>query len=117
MLGQPIVFTEPGNPNWWSDIVGVLPTPGQVGIFGIGFWSDDDTGGLDHAQAIALFGNPVAFVVETGLPQNISQYANTVAHPGFTATFQSDVPDGGLTVGLLGLAFAGMVGIRRMLRN
>ena len=123
MFGSPTVFTQgPGGPV--SDILGILLDPNGSGHFVIGFVSDDGTlTGDALSAALAFFANngqlTITTLAETGQPQDVSAYVNPAAGGGpYTATFFSDldaVPDGGSAVALLGIALAGIEGLRRMI--
>jgi hypothetical protein len=120
--GHYTVFGEIGDPNVWTDVVGVVATPGSPGNFEIVFFSDATSAGLDHTTIANFFsqGGTVAPVIdtalfETGNPQDVSQYVNA-SFTGFTAFFASDIPDGGMTVALLGMALGAIEVLRRKLK-
>jgi hypothetical protein len=119
-FGNPTVLLDPSGAI--SDIFGVV----QIGngSYAIGFMSDDN---LDLGVAAQLFGfnpaagNLISFPEVEGQVYDATMYLNLETHQGYTATFQSDgderqVPDGGSTLFLLGLAMAGCSTVRRWIK-
>jgi hypothetical protein len=110
--GHPIALVEPDSSI--SDIFG-LATIGTV--CPLGFMSDP----IDLNLAQLYFGPEAGwtFVSEVdGQVYDATAFLSPSSQSaGFTATFTSDgdVPDGGLTLALLGFALAGMEGLRRKL--
>jgi len=105
----PVVLLDPDGS--WSDIIGVTTD------HKLGFVSDSDgPGALPLQLAIGDFiGGPVRYFIEPNYAIDLG--ALGLLNPGASATgyFQSDgeVPDGGLTVALLGSALVGLEGLRR----
>jgi len=127
LYGAPILIFEPDG-RTLSDIVGVV---NGGGLQGLGFLSDPF--GVTAQELAAWFGgtasgttwtvtpfrtfdeNPV-----TGITLDVTHFVNpSLQAAGYTAVFTSDgdVPDGGLTVALLGFALVGVEGLRRNLRK
>ena len=89
-----------------SDVFGIANTAG--GFF-LAFSSDTET-------APVPYGPFPKQVPETGLPIDATMYLDPgLQAQGYTAKFWSDaeVPDGGATAGLLGIALAGIMSLRR----
>jgi hypothetical protein len=119
-FGNPTVLLEADGSI--SDIFGVVQI--SSGSYAIGFMSDEN---LDLGVAAQLFGfnpagaNLISFLEVGGQVYDATMYLNLETHQGYTATFQSDgderqVPDGGSTLFLLGLAMAGCSTVRRWIK-
>lgn len=118
--------TPPGSARVISDVVSVKQT-GTTGLWGIAYVSDNGAPlSLTDGSLQAAFGVPSATVFTVvgsatedpnlGATIDITPLVNQFNYPGATAQFFSDgdsVPDGGTTVALLGLALAGVEGLRR----
>jgi hypothetical protein len=119
--------TPPGSALVISDIVSVKQTfaNGQpTGLWGIAYVSDNGTPlSLTDPGLLAAFGVTAFTVVGSatedrnlGATIDVTPLVNQANYSGATAQFFSDgdsVPDGGATVALLGLALAGVEGLRR----
>ncbi len=110
-LGFATALVEPNGTI--SDVFGVAND--GTGLV-LAFMSDDN---LDLTMAQGYFGPQAGWTLlpEQPIAYDATKYVNPVLHPGATATFTSDVPDGGATVGLLGLVLATVAGVSRKLRE
>jgi hypothetical protein len=115
MYGRATALTEPGQPNWISDIFGVIDI---AGIKYLAFSSDSET--FDASGAASQYGGISQSLTETAGAYNMTMYlAPNLRAAGWTAEFSSDVeatvPDAGATASLLGLGLLGLGGLRRKL--
>ena len=101
-FGKAIVLT---NSNGYSDIVGIAHVGSAAPV--LGFSSDEEGAPLTWDSSVWGAG-PAAVIPEPGVPINISQFLlpSAVAQ-GWSATFQSDVPEPS-TWAMIGLGFAGL---------
>jgi len=110
----------------WSDMVGIVNTGTQASpSYGLGFLSDPlneqlvfDSFGVIVNGTPTIFVDSV-FVESAGLVIDVTHFISPAfLSQGYTATFTSDVdavPDGGLTISLLGFALVGVESLRRKL--
>jgi len=107
-----------------SDIIrfGSLLQPGPVGIpvYGFYFYSDKNDG-IDNPADI--MGLPTVLLPDRAVIPEGALYIPDPNQPGFVPgfvveyKFNSDVPDGGATVGLLGMGLCGLMALARRFKK
>ena len=116
--------TPPATQPILSDIIrfGSLPQPGPVGypVYGFYFYSDQD-GGIDNLAD--RWGLPTVLLPDQAVITEGALYLPGPNDPGFVPgyvveyKFNSDVPDGGATVGLLGMGLCGLMALARRFKK